>query len=305
MRLHLRRVLLFLCVMTLLGLLTLHFLPPDTSWLLTLSDKRFFSRARNFQDSFPGTTSVPKQEPNVWEISDKSDRVVEQMNFKPKNYEKAMLKNTTKPKIIYVDGGIGDFNVKLGENEFHRQECPVRNCFLTISELDVAKADAVLCRQTISVPLSDRLSNPNQIWIYFTLEAPYSLPSFVGLENIFNWTATYRRDSTIVAPYAKWTPFDPPVESPSLGRNFAAGKTKQVAWFVSNCGANNNRFEYAKELGKYIDVDIFGLCGNDDCPKYNADCWERLNEDYKFYLSFENSNCRDYITEKFFENGLG
>lgn len=30
-----------------------------------------------------------------------------------------------------------------------------------------------------------------------------------------------------------------------------------------------------------------------------------VNRDYKFYLAFENANCHDYITEKFYLNGLG
>lgn len=79
-----------------------------------------------------------------------------------------------------------------------------------------------------------------------------------------------------------------------------------MAWFVSNCGARNHRLEYANELGKHIQVDIYGACGTMRCPRYNADkCFEILDKDYKFYLAFENSNCRDYITEKFFVNGLG
>ena len=41
-------------------------------------------------------------------------------------------------------------------------------------------------------------------------------------------------------------------------QNYAMGKTRKVAWFVSNCNARNKRIEYARELSKYIEVDIFG-----------------------------------------------
>lgn len=47
-------------------------------------------------------------------------------------------------------------------------------------------------------------------------------------------------------------------------------------------------------------------CGPHHCPRNKASkCFEMLNRDYKFYLAFENSNCRSYITEKFYVNGLG
>lgn len=63
---------------------------------------------------------------------------------------------------------------------------------------------------------------------------------------------------------------------------------------------------YARELSKYIQVDIYGTCGSLRCPRSQSQaCFDMLDEDYKFYLAFENSNCKDYITEKFFVNGLG
>ena len=95
---------------------------------------------------------------------------------------------------------------------------------------------------------------------------------------MFNWTATYRTDSTVVAPYERWQvsaiqqfmaevactfhlSFPPQYynenvrRNPSMrGVNVAANKTKAVAWFVSNCGARNGRLAYAKELQKYIQV---------------------------------------------------
>ena len=55
--------------------------------------------------------------------------------------------------------------------------------------------------------------------------------------NIFNWTATYRTDSTVVAPYERWQYYNENVKTMTQEKNYAANKTKQVAWFVSNCGA--------------------------------------------------------------------
>ena len=55
--------------------------------------------------------------------------------------------------------------------------------------------------------------------------------------DIFNWTATYRTDSTVVAPYERWQYYNENVKTKAQDRNYAANKTKQVAWFVSNCGA--------------------------------------------------------------------
>lgn len=112
-------------------------------------------------------------------------------------------------------------------------------------------------------------------------------------------------DSTVVTPYEKWEYYDSRIKQIEQDRNYALNKTKKVAWFVSNCGARNNRLQYAHELQKYINVDIYGSCGTLKCSRSTADkCFEILDHDYKFYLAFENSNCRDYITEKFFVNSL-
>jgi len=65
-------------------------------------------------------------------------------------------------------------------------------------------------------------------------------------------------------------------------------------------------FSYTLYLrGRYVQVDVYGGCGTLRCLRSEFDrCRQLLNNDYKFYLSFENSNCDYYITEKFYENGL-
>lgn len=134
-----------------------------------------------------------------------------------------------------------------------------------------------------------------------------------------------------VTPYEKYQYYNPKIKQIEQDRNYAQNKTKKVrfmypkstrcvwlffsifhfpqylkvAWFVSNCSARNNRLAYAKELSKYIQVDIYGACGNFKCSRNQAkQCFDMLDKEYKFYLAFENSNCRDYITEKLYSNAL-
>ena len=54
-------------------------------------------------------------------------------------------------------------------------------------------------------------------------------------------------------------------------------------------------------LQKYIDVDIYGGCGIPCKKGKEGKCWKELPVKYKFYLSFENSLCDDYVSEKFFK----
>ena len=51
---------------------------------------------------------------------------------------------------------------------------------------------------------------------------------------------------------------------------------------------------------KYIDIDIFGGCG-EKCEVNDERCIPDLDTTYRFYLAFENSYCTDYLTEKFFK----
>lgn len=258
------------------------------------------------KNPFGKKVSYDGVEGRVW-YSDEyygDDRIVAQMRYKPPHIIKAEEKGEKVPlKTILLYHGFGGWALKRGQKTFQEQECPVQHCTVTDDRHAVETADAVMFHHSPSKPWTTRPIN--QIWILFLLESPYHTPGLSSFNNVFNWTATYRHDSIIVAPYEKMVPFDPNVITKKQSKNYAAGKTKKVAWFVSNCGARNGRRQYADELGKHIQVDIYGACGPLKCPRHNSEqCFKMLDNDYKFYLSFENSNCRDYITEKFFVNGL-
>ncbi|EFX82321.1 hypothetical protein DAPPUDRAFT_4141, partial [Daphnia pulex] len=151
---------------------------------------------------------------------------------------------------------------------------------------------------------------PHQMFIFFLLESPVhtdlELLQRPVFRNYFNRTMTYRRDSDVVELHA----YDSAVV-PATDMNvtsISSSKNRTVAWFVSNCNSNSQRESVVRRLSQFIAVDIFGKCANaagsqqqhHSCPANQSECDRMLSRHYRFYLSFENSLCPDYITEKLY-----
>lgn len=193
------------------------------------------------------------------------------------------------------------------------KDCAYKNCEYRIDNLkDLNKSDAILIhlhrtKGPWDVP---KYRRPDQKWIFFTDESPkntffltkaYSMKDYNG---IFNWSMTYRADSDIPVPYGRTVKLkDHEIRSKAELPDYFAKNTKGVAVMGSNCGGDNFRWPYIYELQKHIPVDTYGNCGTLKCPGgFMKDC--PLLNGYKFYLAFENCNCKEYITEKLWWNAF-
>lgn len=204
--------------------------------------------------------------------------------------------------------------------------CPVHNCLVTQNytlHTSIEDFDMVLFlaegsfRRLVKEVESTR--TPAQIYGLIVIEPPHIVGDLSQLDFKMNWTVSYRTDADVQYGYgyvrdsvtfedmslgiwrvpnnSQISPFVNNSDLPQIVSN----KTKMVAWFVSNCNTvQSQRMELAISISKYIPVDIYGKCGTLTCKNGDKHCMDMLDEDYLFYLSFENALCRDYITEKAF-----
>ncbi|ELU18129.1 hypothetical protein CAPTEDRAFT_114338 [Capitella teleta] len=182
-------------------------------------------------------------------------------------------------------------------------------CTFTSAQDALPTADAILFRGRY-LPSVDNLPArlPHQKWIFYETEPPHKTWIFVNLTNyngMFNMTSTFSTDSHIPQVRALSYHRDGRIFNKLHGEDFAAKKRKDVpvAWFASRCLTQSRREDYVKELQEHIKVDIYGKCGDKQCGSNtrNDDCDETLlnaQGSYKFYLSFENCLCDDYVSEK-------
>ncbi|RNA03451.1 alpha-(1-3)-fucosyltransferase C-like [Brachionus plicatilis] len=198
-----------------------------------------------------------------------------------------------------------DFGFGLGYKQpFIRNGCPVFNCEITNDKTKYNESDLIVfhARMNFSFP-HYRLRD--QRWIFTEFESPIHSPNYTKFNNIFNFTFTYRVESEFsrtlssgyrMFEYGRNFSFDE-------NKDFSKGKTGFAAAVISNCKSNSGRDIFINKLKQFIPVSIYGKCGKICTDKFKAlsKCKRLIGKKYKFYLSFENSICNGYITEKFFE----
>lgn len=227
-----------------------------------------------------------------------------------------VMTSSTRQNILVISP-VHWLNDWVGKSRWESPEvfknCPVSNCYLSRNSSFINKADAVLFRAS-ALSVCRAKSKRGQIWVIFEHEAPISFKnknlSNKCHKNVFNWTMTYRRDSDLQLVHSQFS------KSKGYDENaldaLIKSKTKSTVGFISHCNAQSRRDAYIRELRSYgVNIDIYGSCGNLKCnggDRWKAvwntsstvknNCFNVLDSQYKFYLSFENSLCVDYVTEK-------
>ena len=268
-------------------------------------------------------------------IQDKDSGFV--VTFQSENKTKLILVYTPWPYEPW-----GPKNAKEAQNykftDWDGTPCEECRCLITFDKSLRNVSDAVLVHNggTYSTEFNIEEAKRNrpsaQRWVFYTKESPGVAAVGTKANGVYNWTATYRRDSDFFVPYGSYAPLelqpkstgeditadqlaDEFVEQADGNVNYAKGKDKMATFGVSNhCDEYRVRFSFIRALMKHIDVSVYGKCATMfesnntwHCPRRNgnidSDCSEELQR-HKFYLAFENSLCVDYITEKYWRNSL-
>ncbi len=151
-----------------------------------------------------------------------------------------------------------------------------------------------------------------------------SFKSSVGtpVNTLFNWTSFMSRRATFQVKYVHTFIRKHPLDFNDVISQFEAyNKTRSFCWMVTNCGSTwTPRAKLGVSLveklsdkvhmhgsalrrclrqltNKTVDHGMFSLGGDIEKER------QKRIKPCKFYFAFENSNCTDYVTEKF-ENAL-
>lgn len=228
--------------------------------------------------------------------------------------------------LLWTDGD----NVPLvymgkGQDSFLAKQCPNVNCFVTTNRTllgSYKKFDVIVFAGTeLDETDFPKTRSVHQKYVFASIESAANYEQTTNtFDNYFNWTWTYKLDSDIRWGYIIVRDLKNNVIGPKIDMNWLKleemdpvaddfkqklkSKRRAAAWFVSNCETQSKREwfigDLREELLKYrLSLDVYGKCGIHVCSRDNEEaCDERIARNYYFYMAFENSFSKDYVTEK-------
>lgn len=212
-----------------------------------------------------------------------------------------------------------------GKHAFITRNCSSVECYVSTDRnflKNVSKFDVIVFHSSdIRDHDLPKFRSPHQKYVFASMESADYYPFCNTMYNdFFNWTWTYKLNSdeqysyitikdtnnAIIGPRETmhWKKIEEMDPIDNVLRKRLSRKKIAAAWFVSNCHSRSKRelfvLDLTTELQKYgLTLDTYGQCGTKSCPRYDMSrCWKMLEQDYYFYLSFENSFSQDYVTEK-------
>ncbi|XP_063045628.1 alpha-(1,3)-fucosyltransferase 7-like [Engraulis encrasicolus] len=180
----------------------------------------------------------------------------------------------------------------------------IHNCLLVDDRSWFSYADFVVFHNRELVIGEERLPRRrrprNQRWVWLTLESPDNNGNLWPFAGYFNAIMSYSRNADFYLPYGRLVPRD---KATALAVDDFVPKNKSslACWVVSNYREEHRRTSVYRQLAAVLPVEVYGsasgrLLSSDDLLPTMSRCY--------FYLSFENSMHKDYITEKFWKNAL-
>jgi hypothetical protein len=173
-------------------------------------------------------------------------------------------------------------------------------CAYTVNRQYADKAAAVVFHIPTLWQLP-RIKPRGQLWVGWSMESEANYPQLVdpGVVARLDLMMSYRLDSDIPTTYVtRGQVLDltlPPDEKSS---------ERLCAVLISHKDRLSGRVAYVQELMRYMDVHSYGKVLNNRMFPWQDEgsaSKQKLLRSYKFALAFENSICRDYVTEKLFD----
>lgn len=177
----------------------------------------------------------------------------------------------------------------------------ISGCSLTDDASAFSAADVVvfhhqeLSKGLSSLPLH-RDRPASQRWVWLSMEPPVNNANLTQFNGLFNWTMSYRRDADISIPYGQTV-----LGGDERGFPAASDRSCLACWVVSRYQPQQARAAVYQSLKKHIPIQVYGKWNKK--PLSNKKLLPTI-ANCLFYLSFENSEAKDYISEKLWRNAF-